>query len=75
LKSGAVDRKTVARIVARGEEEGVLERHRLEMPAKTTGGLRQHDVLTAAGALDLEVLEKVRASGLRAAGSGWLREV
>ena len=60
LKSGAVDRKTVGRIVARGEEEGAVQRHSLELPAKTTGGLRRHEVLTLPGALDLQMLEKVR---------------
>ena len=73
MKSGAVDRKTVLRIVKRGEEEGALERHKLQMPAKTIAGLRQHEVLTAAGNLNLELLEKVHLS--RAYSSGTLSPI
>lgn len=65
VKTGLVDRKTVARVVCRAEADGNLERHRLEMPAKTTGGLREHEVYTLPGALDIKMLEKVCAKILR----------
>lgn len=65
IKTGFVDRKTVARVVLRAEADGNLERHWLGMPAKTTGGLRQHEVYTLPGAMDLKMLEKVCKKLLR----------
>ena len=59
--SGTIDRKSINRIVKTLTEDRTLEVHMLELPAKTTASLRKHEVITAAGALDVALLDQVRA--------------
>ena len=57
--SGTIDRKSINRIVKTLTEDGTLEVHMLELPAKTTASLRKHEVLNAAGGMDVALLDRV----------------